>query len=204
KVGWMYVFMAVLRYAFPEIFAPDIDPALFPLHVLIKSIHNTIIEGFWRQLKEKLGLNLKDWLLRGKSEFLFNSHNPLHEPLFYWVFAPIIQMELDNFRLWWNNHRVRHQHEKIMPSGHVPALTMEYPELFGALDCRISVPAEAVQLLRDELDEAEGSRAKYQTWPGPRFNITATEVYEQIGAPELTLETSWDVFVLMAEALAGL
>ncbi|KAF7327482.1 hypothetical protein MKEN_00326800 [Mycena kentingensis (nom. inval.)] len=54
EVGWMYTFMSVLR----EIYAPDIDPNMFPFHVLIKSIHNTIIEGFWRQLKEKLGLNL--------------------------------------------------------------------------------------------------------------------------------------------------
>jgi hypothetical protein len=30
-------------------------------------------------LKEKLGLNLKDFLLRGKNEHLFNPYNPLHE-----------------------------------------------------------------------------------------------------------------------------
>jgi hypothetical protein len=38
-----------------------------------------VIEGFWRQLKEKLGLNLKDFLLRGKIEHLFNAHDPWHE-----------------------------------------------------------------------------------------------------------------------------
>lgn len=55
------------------------DPTLFPFHVMIKSIHNTVIEGFWRQFKEKSGLNLKDFLLRGKEEHLFNPHDPLHE-----------------------------------------------------------------------------------------------------------------------------
>ncbi|KAF7329564.1 hypothetical protein MKEN_00219300 [Mycena kentingensis (nom. inval.)] len=199
EVGWMYTFMSVLR----EIYAPDIDPNMFPFHVLIKSIHNTIIEGFWRQLKEKLGLNLKDWLLRGKLEFLFNTHNPVHEPLFYWVFAPVIQLELDNFMVWWNNHRVRHQHEKIMPSGHVPSHAMQFPELFGALDCRIKVPREAVALLREQLTEEEGSREQFQSWPGltAEFNILATEVYENIGAPELNLESSWDVFTVMAEKM---
>ncbi|KAJ7203250.1 hypothetical protein GGX14DRAFT_317297, partial [Mycena pura] len=117
--------------------------------------HNTIIEGFWRHLKEKLGLNLKDFLLRGKTEHLFNPHDPLHEPLFYWIFAPLIQAELDEFAEWWNNHRVRHQHEKIMPSGHVPAHAMQYPELFGALDCQIKVPQQAVDMLREELTREE-------------------------------------------------
>ncbi|KAJ7243316.1 hypothetical protein C8J57DRAFT_1525776 [Mycena rebaudengoi] len=75
EVGWPYAFMSVLR----EIYAADIDPTLFPFHVMIKSIHNTVIEGFWRQFKEKSGLNIKDFLLRGKEEHLFNPHDPLHE-----------------------------------------------------------------------------------------------------------------------------
>ncbi|KAJ7825728.1 hypothetical protein B0H14DRAFT_3725867 [Mycena olivaceomarginata] len=75
EVGWLYAFMSTLR----EIYAADIDKDLYPFHVLIKSIHNTVIEGFWRQLKEKLGLNLKDFLLRGKIEHLFNAHDPWHE-----------------------------------------------------------------------------------------------------------------------------
>ncbi|KAJ7842444.1 hypothetical protein B0H14DRAFT_2359573, partial [Mycena olivaceomarginata] len=181
EVGWFYAFMSTLRL--------DIDMNLYPFHVLIKSIHNTVIEGFWRQLKEKLGLNLKDFLLRGKVEHLFNAHDPWHEPLFYWIFAPLIQLELDNFKLWWNHHRVRHQHEKIMPSGHVPAHALEFPELFGALDCRIAIPQEAINELQQQLTEEEGPQENYQTWPGltPDFNIYATDVYSRIGEPELTL-----------------
>ncbi|KAF8146508.1 hypothetical protein K438DRAFT_1780895 [Mycena galopus ATCC 62051] len=186
-----------------EIYAADIDKDLYPFHVLIKSIHNTVIEGFWRQLKEKLGLNLKDFLLRGKIEHLFNAHDPWHEPLFYWIFAPLIQAELDNFKLWWNHHRVRHQHEKILPSGHVPAHALEFPELFGALDCRIAIPQEAINNLRDQLTKEEGPQEDYQTWPGltPEFNVYAADVYSRIGEPELTLASGWDVFVEMARMI---
>ncbi|KAJ6629761.1 hypothetical protein B0H10DRAFT_2160398 [Mycena sp. CBHHK59/15] len=173
EVGWLYAFMSTLR----EIYAADIDKDLYPFHVLIKSIHNTVIEGFWRQLKEKLGLNLKDFLLRGKIEHLFNAHDPRHEPLLYWIFAPLIQAELDNFKLWWNHHRVRHQHEKILLSGHVPAHALDFPELFGALECRISIPQEAIDNLREQLTEEEGPREDYQTWPGltPEFNVYAAD-----------------------------
>ncbi|KAJ7025817.1 hypothetical protein C8F04DRAFT_1298905, partial [Mycena alexandri] len=205
EVGWLYAFMSTLRYVFLlEIYAADIDKDLYPFHVLIKSIHNTVIEGFWRQLKEKLGLNLKDFLLRGKIEHLFNAHDPWHEPLFYWIFAPLIQAELDNFKLWWNHHRVRHQHEKILPSGHVPAHALEFPELFGALDCRITIPQEAINNLREQLTEEEGPREDYQTWPGltPEFSVYAVDVYSRIGQPELNLAHGWDVFVEMARMIA--
>ncbi|KAJ7433123.1 hypothetical protein B0H11DRAFT_2165057 [Mycena galericulata] len=200
EVGWAYAFMSVLR----EIYAPDIDPTLFPFHVMIKSVHNTVIEGFWRQFKEKSGLNLKDFLLRGKEGHLFNPHDPLHEPLFYWIFAPVIQAELDDFVQWWNNHRVRHQHEKIMPSGHVPSHAMDYPELFGGLDCRIKIPPEAITDLRKQLETEEGPKSDFQAWPGltEEFNLRASEVYVAIGEPEIKLANAWDVFVQMAMELS--
>ncbi|KAJ7194877.1 hypothetical protein GGX14DRAFT_678051 [Mycena pura] len=150
------------------------------------------------------GLNLKDFLLRGKTEHLFNPHDPLHEPLFYWIFAPLIQAELDEFAEWWNNHRVRHQHEKIMPSGHVPAHAMQYPELFDALDCQIKVPQQAVDMLCEELTREEGPVSQFQAWPGltAEFDERASAAYEEIGAPSLTMAKAWDVFVNMAVAMA--
>ncbi|KAF7311274.1 hypothetical protein MKEN_01029000 [Mycena kentingensis (nom. inval.)] len=199
EVGWIYAFMAALR----AVYAADIDPTRFPFHVLIKSIHNTIIEGFWRHLKEKLGLNLKDFLLRGKHEHLFNPHNPNHEPLFYWIFAPLMQQALDEFCDWWNNHRVRHQHDKIMPSGHIPTQALEYPAMFAALDCRIQVPHKAIESLRAEVTREEGSKSYFQAWPGltAEFNAYASRIYVDIGEPEMTMATGWDVFVHMAVAM---
>ncbi|KAJ7220399.1 hypothetical protein C8J57DRAFT_1440393 [Mycena rebaudengoi] len=189
EVGWPYAFIHVT----------DIDPTLFPFHVMIKSIHNTVIEGFWRQFKEKSGLNLKDFLLRGKEDHLFNPHDPLHEPLFYWIFAPLIQAELDDFVQWWNNHQVRHQHKKIMPSGHVPSHAMDYPELFGGLNCRIEIPSEAIEDLRGQLNIEEGSKSEYQAWPGltAEFNVRASHSFVEIGEPIIKLSNAWDIFVAM-------
>lgn len=58
------------------VFAPDIDPDIHQYYAIIKSIHNTIIEAFWRWLKEKLGLNLKVIILKG--EHTYNSMVPFH------------------------------------------------------------------------------------------------------------------------------
>jgi len=59
-------------------FAPDIDPDLDPYYRILKSVHNTIIEGFWRWLREKLGINLKDFILQGKTDRIFNPMVPFH------------------------------------------------------------------------------------------------------------------------------
>ncbi|KAJ6464899.1 hypothetical protein C8R45DRAFT_939743 [Mycena sanguinolenta] len=133
-----------------------------------------------------------------------NIDNVEERPLFYWVFVPLIQQALDEFVDWWNHHRVRHQHNKIMPSGYVPAHALEYPELFGALDCQIAIPPEAVAELRSQLDEEEGPASQYQIFPGltPEFNIYATEIYERMGASTLTLAGAWDIFVEMVREIA--
>jgi hypothetical protein len=66
--------------------------------------------------------------------------------------------------MWWNHHRVRHQHEKILPFGHVPAHALEFPELFGALGCRIAIPQETIDNLREQLTE-EDPKEDYQLGP---------------------------------------
>ncbi|KAJ7626226.1 hypothetical protein B0H17DRAFT_1151071 [Mycena rosella] len=85
-----------------------------------------------------------------------------------------------------------------------PTHALEFPELFGALDCRIAIPQEAIDNLREQLTEEEGPREDYQTWPGltPEFNVYATDIYIRIGEPELTLASGWDVFVEMACEIA--
>jgi hypothetical protein len=59
-------------------FAPNIDPEVYPICRLIKSVHNTVIEAFWRWLKEKMGLNLKAVILAGKEKRIFSPNVDFH------------------------------------------------------------------------------------------------------------------------------
>jgi len=81
---------------------------------------------------------------------------------------------------------------------------MEYPELFGALDCRIRVPPEAIEELRMQINLEEGPKSKFQAWPGltEEFDLYASRVFLDIGAPKLTMGKGWDVFVQMAVQMA--
>ncbi|KAJ7137293.1 hypothetical protein C8R46DRAFT_1322229 [Mycena filopes] len=180
EIGWQYAFQTTLR----EAFAPGIDPHIFALFMVLKSVHNTVIEGFWRWLRVKMGLNLKLIILRGKQDRIFDSNVPFHPALFYWIFVPLIQQELDEFREW---------------SSHV----FEHPSHVGGLDCRIKIPQEAVAELREYLTEEVGSRDSHLRWPGVtvEFEALAEQAWAGIGSPKLLLESAWETFAQMSAYL---
>ncbi|KAJ7156233.1 hypothetical protein C8R46DRAFT_429357 [Mycena filopes] len=200
ETGWLYALQTALR----EAFAAGIHPEVYPEHAFVKSVHNTIIEAFWRWLHQKLGFNLKDHILRGQVDHIFNSNVPFHRHLFNWIFPPLVQAELDEFRVYWNQHKIRSQHLKNMPSGHVPADVLEHPEFYGGINCRIEVPRETVHLLRELLTEEVGPREQHLAWVTPEFSDIADAVHEALGRPYITLQNSWTIFSQMSARIEDL
>ncbi|KAJ6505054.1 hypothetical protein C8R45DRAFT_923360 [Mycena sanguinolenta] len=193
EIDWQYAIQDALHNAF----APEIDIKVYPVCRLIKSVHNIIIEAFWRWLKEKMGLNLKAVILFGKEERIFSPDVEFHLPLFYWIFIPLLQAQLDEYRLYWNHHRVRTQKDKNMPSGHVPADAFDHPQNFGGIDCRIQIPQAAVDDMRKMITAEVGPRGDHLSWFSAEFDELAERIYTQIGKPSLSLQTAWDVFQKM-------
>ncbi|KAJ7512435.1 hypothetical protein B0H11DRAFT_2151906 [Mycena galericulata] len=186
EIGWQYAFQSTLR----EAFAPDIDALVYAVYMVLKSVHNTVIEGFWRWLKTKMGLNLKAIIIRGKQEHIFDTNVGFH-------------MQLDEFRAWWNQHRVRLQWDKNMPSAHVPAHVFEHPSHVGGIDCRIRIPKEAVSELRGYLTEEVGSRESHLGWPGitAEFETMAQAAWVDVEKPNMSLESAWDIFAKMSAVI---
>lgn len=110
---------------------------------------------------------------------------------------------MDEFKDYWNNHQVRRQVEKEMPSNHVPQDALDHPEAWGAESCLIKIEKSSIDELRALLTEEVGPREQYLTWYSAHFAETAAEAYEELGSPELNLETAWDVFGDMSRALEG-
>ncbi|KAF8995631.1 hypothetical protein BDQ17DRAFT_1392181 [Cyathus striatus] len=197
EIGWQYAF----QVAFHDIYSPEIDSNIFPGVISMKSVHNIVIESFWHRLKDKLGVNLRDLILQGKDQYIFKSHSVLHCDLFYWVFIPIIQEELDNFRTYCN--QVLSQQAKLMPSGHVPIDALEHPEEFGGLKCLILVPEEAQEEARHALEEEVGPQDQHLCWYSHDFAQMANIAYQKIGGPEITFHSAWTVFELMSKEMEG-
>ena len=61
------------------------------------------------------------------------------------MYIPVIQKELDTFRVSvWNNHGTRKQRDKALPSG-VPDHIYNYPEQYGGEKCGLNVTEEQLQ-----------------------------------------------------------
>ncbi|KAL0955296.1 hypothetical protein HGRIS_004185 [Hohenbuehelia grisea] len=193
--------MAQVDLHHSDVFAPSIDSHVYPACVLMKSVHNTVIEGFWRWLREKSGSSMKAHILRSKDEHVYDPNVIFHRDLFYWIFPPLVQAELDQFCTWWNLHRVRPQQDKDMPSGHVPLDALKYPSLYGGLNCLVEVPKPIIQDLREYLTEEVGSRKECLHWVTDEFEALANEVWEDMGSPRITFENSWTIFAEMADRI---
>jgi len=75
------------------------------------------------------------------------------------------------------------------------------PAEFLGVQCKIPVPAEAVQEMRALVFEETGPR---ECWMGDDFAKIADDVYIQIGSPGLTLENAWEVFTAMSDVIRTL
>ncbi|KAF4600764.1 hypothetical protein EYR38_005409 [Pleurotus pulmonarius] len=200
ETGWQYALHQALR----DMFASEVDQRIYPPLVVLKSVHNTVIEGFWHWLREKMGFSLREHLLRGKSEHRFSPSSVLHHHLFNWIFPSLVQSALDDFCFWWNHHQIRQQPEKDMPSGHTPIDALKHPKLLGGLDCRIPVPSEVITELRALLTEQVGSRETHMTWVSDDFVAHANDTHRELNLPIITFENSWDIFTRMADAMEDL
>jgi hypothetical protein len=58
--------------------APGIDPLVYAVYMVLKSVHNTVIEGFWRWLRGKMGLTLKEFITCGEWDRVFDSNVAFH------------------------------------------------------------------------------------------------------------------------------
>lgn len=88
-----------------------------------------------------------------------------------------------------------------MPSGHVPVHALRHPEEFAGLNCLIPVPIEAVQKLREILEEDVGSYEENMSWFSQDFRQLAENTYSELSHPAITLDNAWKVFQIMSNAI---
>ena len=129
------------------------------------------------------------------------THLPSKRELFYWVFVPLIQAQLTEFQVWWNQHHIRSQADKNMPSGHVPTQALRYPEQFAGLNCLIKVPKEAIRELRDTLEADVGPYAQHMSWFSEDFRLHAEAAYATLSSPPISLNNAWSIFRSLSDVL---
>ena len=126
----------------------------------------------------------------------------LTRDVFNWLWPPLLQERLDEYREYWNNHTVRRQKEKDLPSGTSPMHMWTCPTHMRptARDCRVNVRADMVHHLRDEIGGEVARQQAYQ-FVTPEFQAEADGAYADLGSPHITLATAWMVFHSVVDVL---
>ncbi|KAJ7100702.1 hypothetical protein B0H15DRAFT_876835 [Mycena belliarum] len=194
ETGEMYAAQTALR----KIFTPDLDPLQWPSFVAIKSVNNIPIENLWKWLLKTIGRSLREIIEDGKTNGLFNPANQIHIHLFHWLWSKIVQLKLDEFKLYWNYHTPRKNPKKAMISGIPPIELYRNPETYGLKRLSTPVDQATIDALRDNL---EYDREEAFRWVPDDFDIAATQAYETINRPKLDPRRGWAIFANMAELL---
>ena len=67
-----------LNFLSREKYTPDIDTNNWPPCVAVKSVHNIVAESTWKWWLKEYGFDLRNIILEGQSNGLFNPNSPLH------------------------------------------------------------------------------------------------------------------------------
>ncbi|PSS38118.1 hypothetical protein PHLCEN_2v25 [Hermanssonia centrifuga] len=102
--------------------------------------------------------------------------------LFNWLWPPIIQYELDEFRDSWNKHKIRRQPKKRMPSGNTPSMFFRCPELFKGIRSGAQARKEDVNALRTRIPV---SREDAFRWVDSNFAMVVGAIYEGNNSVEI-------------------
>ncbi|KAJ6586479.1 hypothetical protein DFH09DRAFT_910960 [Mycena vulgaris] len=179
--------MLKIHEALRDEVAPEFVSPQWPHSVQQSSTKNTPIESWWRWLQDGEGHSTKITLQEGAATGIFLPHDAIHRQTFYWLWVPLIQAGLDNFREYWNNHKLQGSKGKLNGSGSSPRNMLSNPTsaVATACDCSIRVNPETVYRL---------PRRKAFSFVSREFAAEADAAYVDMGCPAITLRTGWTVF----------
>ncbi|KAJ6580935.1 hypothetical protein B0H19DRAFT_928755 [Mycena capillaripes] len=191
EVNEMHKIHAALR----DEVAPEFVPPQWPHGIQQSSTDNTPIKSLWRWLRDGEGHSVKMTLQQGAATGIFLPHDAIHRQTFYWLWVPLIQAGLDEFREYWNNHKLQKSKGKLNGSGSSPYNMLNNPTsaFATARDCSIRVNPESVYRLREAYggEEARDNAFSFVT---REFAAEADAAYVDLGCPKITLPTAWVVF----------
>jgi hypothetical protein len=101
----------------------------------------------------------------------------------------LIQQELDALRERLNNHVVRHNKDKKLPSGVSPNVAFALHEEYGGTWCLQPVDREVIRGLKAALGGEDTIR-----FVSIEYATRAQSVYDSLGVASLTLQNVWEIF----------
>ncbi|KAF8573556.1 hypothetical protein K439DRAFT_1649981 [Ramaria rubella] len=183
ETGRIYALVNALR----EYFSPDLCVDGLPAHLFMRSIHNTTIERGWLRLRLQWGDNIKVHWEAGDG--IYDPSDPRQYELVQWLWPKLIQQELDQLRDHFNNHRVRKDKNKILPSGMSPNVALSQYQRLGAENMLQRVDCAVVRQLREELGGEDLIR-----FVSLDYAAQAQASFDTLNVHELNMLNVWEIF----------
>ncbi|KAG0708133.1 hypothetical protein DFH29DRAFT_979469 [Suillus ampliporus] len=154
--------------ALQEHFSPHLSLDELPTHNFLKSVHNTTIECGWLHLRLQWGDNVKLFWKAGSS--IYNEMDMRQYDMVQWLWLKLIQQELNQLQEQFNNHRVRKDSAKKLPS----------------------VDHEVVKQLMESIGGKDLVR-----FISVEYKNHAETVFANLGFKELSFHNVWNIFSAM-------
>jgi len=113
-----------------------------------------------------------------------------------WLWSKVIQKELDEIKERFNNHVVRLDRNKLIPSGVAPSIAFSLHMQFGGENCLQPVDKAVIRQLMEELGGDDLIR-----FVSVEYASKAQGVFDSLGIENLTLQNVWHVFQAMLPAM---
>ncbi|KIJ29102.1 hypothetical protein M422DRAFT_269523 [Sphaerobolus stellatus SS14] len=183
-----------LASALREAFFPDLSLDEIPAHRFLRSIHNITIERGWSQLKFQFDKNVEEFWQKGICEGIYDPYDDQHIGLAKWLWARIIQKEINLWKDQFNAHRTRKDPAKYNPSGVSLNVVFALYEQYGGMDCLQKFTQDMLGQI-SELKEHIGGEELLQ-FVTPGFANICEVRLKSLKIPEMdfTLVNAWDIF----------
>ncbi|KZT52241.1 hypothetical protein CALCODRAFT_531664 [Calocera cornea HHB12733] len=173
-------------------FAPELDPAVLPAFQQIKSIYNITIERSWRFLYEHLLESILEAWEIGVRAGIYHEALELEYSVARWLWARLVQKELDKYVVERNSARIRRQARVHLPTGDSPDEFWYHPEYWNMEQCLIPIPNDFIE----ELIRESTPPGLFQ-FVSDDMEVVCKELYGLVGCPALTLHNTWEVYTRM-------
>jgi len=119
----------------------------------------------------------------------FTSDKSYSSELVQWLWPKLIQQELNKFRCDMNDHKVRSDKAKLLPSGVSLNIAFSLCEKYGGENCLQKVDVSVVQRLMEKIGGEE--LIQFVTL---EYGAIVQAVYNGLGIESLTFDNVWIVF----------
>ncbi|OSC99554.1 hypothetical protein PYCCODRAFT_1372866 [Trametes coccinea BRFM310] len=158
-------------------------------------------EIFWSELRKRWTPQFEKLLDYGVHEGLLDPEDYVERMLFFYLFIPYLQQELDVFRDRYNTSKKRRDRNKILPHG-PPTLIFHNASAYGWNDFKVNIQPNHVSEVR-QLYSAPADDPLFQLVP-PAFQATVDQLYEALGSPPVAFESIWTIYVELLVSIRAL